>query len=147
MKVVLLEDVGKIGTIGKVVEVKDGFARNYLLPQGKARIVTEANLKLVKKLLEERHAEAEQRLKDAQGLAERLGQVSVTIPVRVTEEEKMYGSITAREISEMLGEQGYEIDYHNILLPESIKELGVYDVKVRLHPEVVAQFKVWVVKE
>ena len=127
--------------------MKDGFARNYLLPQGKARIVTEANLKLVKKLLEERHAEAEQRLKDAQGLAERLGQVSVTIPVRVTEEEKMYGSITAREISEMLGEQGYEIDYHNILLPESIKELGVYDVKVRLHPEVVAQFKVWVVKE
>ena len=102
---------------------------------------------MVKKLLDERRVEEEQRLKDAGGLAERLGQLSITIPVKVTEEEKMYGSITAREISEILGEQGYEIDYHNILLAEGIKELGVYDVKVRLHPEVVAQFKVWVVKE
>ncbi len=147
MKIILKKEVHKVGQPGDVVEVKNGYARNYLIPQGFAVLASDGNMRAFQQELK---AQAKKMLKgqqEAQELADKLSQVSVTAAVQVGEEEKLFGSVTSQNIADLLKEIGHDIDKKKILLDEPIKALGVYEVPVKLHPEVTAHLKVWVVKE
>jgi large subunit ribosomal protein L9 len=147
VKLILREDVENLGRVGDVVDVAGGYGRNYLLPRGLAVKASTKNLKEQehqKKLIQ---ARLERHKKDAQEMAGSLDSVSCTIARKTGEEEKLYGSVTSRDIEEALKEEGISIDRKRILLEEPIKQLGVYTVPVKLHTEVIGNIKVWVVKE
>jgi large subunit ribosomal protein L9 len=147
VKLILREDVENLGRIGEVVEVTGGYGRNYLLPRGLAVKASTKNLKEQdhqKKLIQ---ARMDRQKKDAEELAGSLDSVSCTITRKTGEEEKLYGSVTSRDIEEALREEGVSIDRKRILLEEPIKKLGVYTVPVKLHTDVTGNIKVWVVKE
>jgi len=147
VKLILREDVENLGKIGEVVEVAGGYGRNYLLPRGLAVKASTKNLKEQehqKKLIQ---ARMDRQKKDAQEMAGSLGSVSCTIARKTGEDEKLYGSVTSRDIEEALREEGVSIDRKRILLEEPLKKLGVYTVPVKLHAEVTGNIKVWVVKD
>lgn len=147
MKVILKESVEKLGEIGDVVSVKPGYARNYLIPQGKATEATVRNVKVLehqKRLVQDR---INKTIKTAEALAGRLASMSVTISQKVGENDRLFGSVTAMDIAEALNEEGIEIDKKKFVLEEPIKKLGVYTVPIKLHAEVTANLKVWVVEE
>lgn len=147
MKVILLENIASLGPAGTVVEVARGYARNFLIPKGKAQEATPENLarfearraRLTQLALKEKEA--------ARELAARLAEVLVTIPQRVGEGERLYGSVTSTMIAQALGEKGFEVDRRQIELEEPIKKLGTYEVTIRLAPEVKARLQVAVVPE
>ncbi|HXI04376.1 MAG TPA: 50S ribosomal protein L9 [Candidatus Saccharimonadales bacterium] len=147
MKIILREDVDNLGRRGDVVNVAAGYGRNFLLPKGKAYAFTQGN---ARKVESERHLlrirEAREK-EEAEGLAQKLSQISTTIVRKVGENETLYGSVTGSDVAEALEKEGFEIDKRRILLEEPIKSVGIYTVPVRLHPEVTAEVKVWVVKE
>ncbi len=147
MKIILKKEIHKLGQPGDVVEVKNGYARNYLIPQGMAILATDSNMRIYQQDLKAQAQKAVKGQQEAQEFAEKLAQVSVTAAVQVGEEEKLFGSVTSQNIADLLKEIGYDIDRRKILLDEPIKALGVYDVPVKLHPEVTTHIKVWVVKE
>jgi large subunit ribosomal protein L9 len=147
MKIILKETIEKLGKAGEIVDVKPGFARNFLIPQGKADLATDSSLKAYdeqKKLIERK---ASKEKKAAQDLADKLSKVSVTSAVQVGEEEKIFGSVTNQNIADLLNAEGFDIDRRKIMLDDGLKALGVYDVSIKLHPEVDATIKVWVVRE
>jgi large subunit ribosomal protein L9 len=147
MEVILREDVEHLGKAGEVVKVKDGYARNYLLPQGKAYSATEANKK---RITFETDRVARQRAVEktaAETEAARLINVRLTFIARVGEEEKLYGSVTAGDIQRQLEEQGFHVDKRKVDLPEPIRELGEFRVGIKIHPEVRPEILVTVVKE
>jgi large subunit ribosomal protein L9 len=147
MEVILCKDVERVGRNGQVIKVKDGFARNFLFPNSMAMPLNPANLKRleVEKL---RQAKEEERLKKkAESMRDRLAMASLTMAVLAQEDDKLYGSITAQDISSALKEDGVEVDKSLIMLDEPIKSLGIYEVPVKLHPEVNAKVKIWVVKK
>ncbi len=147
MKIILTENVPSLGTAGTVVEVARGYARNFLIPQGKAMEVNPGNLARFEaqraRLVEQIDTEKEAALE----LAARLAEVSLTIPQRVGESERLYGSVTNAVIAQALEEQGLTVDRKQLELDEPIKQLGTYQVTVRLAPEVTAQIQVEVVPE
>ncbi|MBF0483223.1 MAG: 50S ribosomal protein L9 [Candidatus Omnitrophica bacterium] len=147
MEVILCEDVQSLGKIGQVVKVKDGFARNFLIPNGKAYLATAANMKRITKLEEKRKAEHEKQKSEARVFADKLEKVSCTIPVEVNDLEKLYGSVTAQDIAQVLTNEGFEIDKKQVELAKPIEELGIFDVNVKVHPEVTAKVRVWVTKK
>jgi len=147
MEIILNKDIDKLGKEGSIVKVKDGFARNHLFPKGLALPLNANNLKKVEQIKRKKAQEYEKTKKDAEALRNKLSALSVTIPVLTQEEEKLYGSITSQDISQALADEGFEIDKNMISLDEPIKVLGVYEAKVKLHPEVSAQIKIWVVKK
>ncbi len=145
MKVILREDVPSLGNVGELVNVKDGYARNFLLPRGLALPANEKNARQIehqKRLVEQRRLKLQ---KDAQAVADKLQSVSCTIPMLVGEQDKLFGSVTAKDIEEALQNEGVRISRKQILLAEPIKALGVYTVDVKLHADVVGKLKVWVV--
>jgi len=147
MKVILRKDHENLGKMGETVTVKNGFARNYLFPKGIAVMATPKQMNMLeeeKKLLKRRQ---EKEKRQAEALAKQLEGVSVTAAVAVGEEDKVFGSVTAQQISEQLKEKGFDIDKKKILLDDPIKALGVYDVLLKLHPEVEGKIRLWVVKE
>ena len=147
MKVILRKEHEKLGQIGSVVDVKDGYARNFLIPKGLAYPATEGSVRA----LEEEKKQAGQRvakeLKGSEKLASDLEKVSITLQMKVGEEEKLFGSVTSQMIADSLKEKGFEIDKRIIDLEEPIKALGIYSVPVKLHASVTAKVKVWVVRE
>lgn len=147
MEVILLKSVDKLGDRGTTVKVKAGYARNFLFPRDFAIPATPSN----KRVFEEEERVRQRRdVKDmqvAKGHADKLSSVSVTIAVQVGDEDKLFGSVTAADISKELGAQGFEIDKKKVLLEEPIKQIGVYNVDVKLHREVTVPIKVWVVKQ
>ncbi len=147
MKVILREDVEHLGLAGTVVNVKDGFARNYLLPRSFAVPATGNNIKAFEH--EQRLAESkrEKRIKEAEGLKVKLEKVSISISKKVGEQDKLFGSVTTQEIEKAFAAEGFNVDKKDILLPEPIKTLGVFTVPIRVLEDVVANTKVWVVKE
>jgi len=147
MQVLLMTDVKDLGAEGAVVNVADGYARNFLLPRGLAAPVNEATRRRLVKMRSEREASMAARLAGARELAARLSGVSVTIPVKTSGAEKLYGSVGAPGIVKALADQGFEVERHMIDLEHLIKDLGVFEVKVKIHPEVEAAVKVWVVEE
>ena len=147
MKVILLQNVDRLGSIGDVVTVKEGFARNFLIPQKKASIATEGNVKLQEALKKKRAAEEGKIINAAKALAEKMGVMSLTIPAQSGEEEKLFGSVSSDMIAKALAEEGITVDKKNIVIDEPIKKLGIFQVTVKIHPEVKANLRVWVVKE
>lgn len=147
MKVILRQNHEPLGKIGEIVEVKEGYARNFLIPHKIAYVALKGNIRALeeeKKLVAKK---TEQELKAAEELAIELEKVSVTIPVQVGEEDKIFGSVTTQMIADALKEKNYDIDKRKIEIEESIKTLGIYGVNVKLHPSVSAKIKVWVVRE
>lgn len=147
MKVILAEDITSLGAMGAVVEVARGYARNYLIPQGKAMEITPGNLaQLEQAKVKYAQIRAKER-ETAVTQVERLEGVSVTIAQRVGEEERLYGSVTAAMIAEALESRDFQVDKKQVELPEPIKKLGVYEVNIRLAPDVKATVTVEVVPE
>lgn len=146
MEIILKEDVSSLGKAGDVVKVKKGYARNFLLPQGKAIVADPNN---VKSLEHHRRVVAGKQAKlkkESESLATKMESLSITIAKDVGEQDKLFGSVTAKDIAEALRKENLVIDRKQIHLEAPIKQIGVSEVKVRLHPEVVATLKVWVVK-
>jgi len=146
MEVILREDVESLGRRGEVVKVKSGYGRNFLLPQGLAMPVTEANRVLIARERKAYEARMAKEKVECEGLAERLGALRFIAPRKVGESDLLYGSVTSGDLAEFLAEKGIEIDKRKIQLEEPIKRLGDYEVKIKLHPEVVATVKVTVSK-
>ncbi|MBI4420891.1 MAG: 50S ribosomal protein L9 [Gemmatimonadetes bacterium] len=147
MDVILRSDVAHLGKAGEVVRVKDGYARNYLIPEGLAYQATEGNQRTM--AVEEarratRAAAAQTAAGDAAG---KLEQVQLTFTARVGEADRLFGSITAADIADKLGESGFKVDKRDVELDEPIRMIGVYKVPIRLHAAVRAEVRVWVVKE
>ena len=147
MRIVLRENVEKLGRRGEVLKVADGYARNYLLPRKLAFLATDANLKRIEQERKVREVQETKDKQEAQGLAERMSQLSLTAVRKVGENEMLYGSVTNADVAELLEKEGFNVDKRKILLDDPIKSLGIYEVAVKLHPEVSANVKVWVVKE
>jgi large subunit ribosomal protein L9 len=147
MDVILTQDVSGIGKSGTVVKVKDGFARNYLFLKNLAVAVTSSNLKDIEREKQRRTQKEEKLKKEAEVLKNKLAALSLTITAEAQEKDKLYGSITAIEIQKALKDEGYEIDKSAIILDEPIKALGIFQVPLKLHSEVSAEVKVWIVKK
>ena len=147
MKVILRQNTEGLGQIGEVVDVKDGYARNFLIPRKLAYAALKGNVKALEEEKKTLSKKREQELAAAETLAAELEKVSVTIPVQVGEEDKIFGSVTTQMISDALKEKGHEIDKRKIEIDEPIKALGIYGVSIKLHPSVNAKIKVWVVRE
>jgi large subunit ribosomal protein L9 len=147
MEVILSKDVDKIGKAGSVVKVKDGFGRNFLIPNGLAVPLTSANLKILEQEKTKLTLQAEKARKAAEELKAKLANLSLTMSVLTQEGDKLYGSITAPDIIAALKEEGFEIDKTCLTMAEPIKALGIYEVPVKLHPEISVNIKVWIVKK
>jgi len=147
MKVILVEDVHRLGSRGDVVTVKDGYGRNFLIPSGKAMPATDGAVAQLKVKVQVDEARVKKDKRSAEQMAERLSGVSCTIRVQADEGDKLYGSVGERDIATALEEQGHQIDPGNVILSEHIKMLGVYPVKVHLFKDVEAEIKVWVIRE
>jgi large subunit ribosomal protein L9 len=144
MKVILLEQVEKLGRPGDQVEVADGYARNFLIPKRKAVAATPAHVKSLDHLLRQNKGQ-EDRLRHAAGaMAARIAEASCVIKRQAGEQEKLFGSVTNQDIAAALGARGVDVDRRKILLQEPIKVLGSYTIPIRLHPEVVAELRLTV---
>ena len=147
MKVILQETVDGLGHLGDLLEVSNGFARNYLLPRRKA---LEANTRNIKVLEHTKRVTAEKAKKERlefEGLGKQVSGVSLTIPVQVGKENKLFGSVTSKDIAEGIGQKGFTVDRRKIHLEHPIKELGTYTIPVKLHRDVTAQVTVHVVPQ
>ena len=147
MEVILRQAVEKLGHPGDIVKVSAGYARNFLLPRGVAYEATPGNKKRIERERQRLEAAEDSRRTSAQGLAEKLEQVSLTFSARVGEEGKLFGSVTTADIAQQLAEQGYTIEKRQIDLKDPIKALGVYRVPVKLHADVKPEIRVWVIKQ
>jgi len=147
MKVILKEDIPKLGRMGKTVDVKPGYGRNYLIPQGKAILATSKNVKALEheRMLIQRKADLVR--KDAKGLAGKISGLTITLTRKVVEEDKLYGSVSVSDISQALEEAGVEIERKLIKLDEPIKSLGEFKVSIKVYHDVTAELTVQVVKE
>jgi large subunit ribosomal protein L9 len=147
MKIILRKDVEKLGKAGEIIETKRGYARNYLIPQGFAIEASTANMKIIEQEKATAQRRFQQEVGSAEELAAQLNTVSVTAAIQVGEEDRVFGAITNQNIADLLAEKGYEIDRKKIILEEPIKALGVFEVPIKIHSEVEAKIKVWVVRE
>jgi large subunit ribosomal protein L9 len=146
MKIILRQDYEALGKAGEVLTVKDGYARNFLIPK---RIAVLANQKNIRILEEESKTLERQQNKDkrqAENIVGELEKISITATVSVGEEDRVFGSVTTQTIADLLKEKGYDIDKKKIHLDEPIKALGIYTVPLKLHQDVEANIRVWVVK-
>ncbi len=147
MQVILLEDVPALGKVGDTVKVSEGYGRNYLIPQKKAILATEKGIKI----LEHQRREVLQRTgkvrKDVEKLAEQIGNLSCTIAKPVGESGKLFGSVTSMDIEAFLKDNGIVVDRKKIQVEEPIKNLGIFTIPIKLHPDITAHLKVWVVQE
>ena len=147
MKVILKSDLAPLGKSGEVIEVKPGYGRNYLIPRNLAVEATRKNVNQLEHekrliVLQQGHQQA-----DAEKLVQQLESHSCTIPCKVGEEDRLFGSVTGRDIAETLRRDGYAVDKRDVLLEEPLKNLGVYTVPVRVGPKIEAKLKVWLVKK
>jgi len=147
MKILLKKDIQKLGKTGDVVDVANGYARNYLLPKKFATTVTQGNIEQLKFQRIKNEEKQREETKNLQVLADEISNVSCTITVKTNKEGKLFGSVTANHIAEALSEKGYQIDENMVILETPIKKCDLYNVTVMLHPEVKAQCRVWIVSE
>jgi len=147
MKVILKDDVEKLGKCGEVVVVKDGYGRNYLFPRNLAIPATKGNLKSIGEVTKQKQIGDLKRKRHEERLKIKLEKISCTAEVMVGEEDRVFGSVTSQIIAELLLEKGFDIDRHKIMLETPIKALGVYTVPVKISGDVMASLKVWVVKK
>jgi large subunit ribosomal protein L9 len=145
VEVLLVHDVENLGARGEIVKVKPGYARNFLLPQGKATVATQHNKRMVEKHKEKLAALEASRVKQLQKIADAVTKYSATIEAHATADNHLYGSVVARDISEALKTAGYQVEAEHVRLDGPIKELGMYTVKLKFHEKVQTEVKVWVV--
>ncbi|GAB6182593.1 50S ribosomal protein L9 [Thermodesulfovibrio hydrogeniphilus] len=147
MKVILKDDVQGLGKAGQIVNVKDGYARNYLLPRGLALIADEKNVKLLEIQKKKFEEEAKKRRQDAESVAQRLSELQLTIKAKAGEDQKLFGSITAKDIAEALQKEGFSVDKKQVVISEPIKRVGEYAIEIKLQEGISAKLKVNVVAE
>lgn len=147
MLVILKKKVDKLGEAGNVVDVADGYARNFLLPMRFAEVSTPEKVEQIKALKEKERLKQEKEITEAKMLAEKLTHTSCTITVQAGEEDKLFGAVTTADIAKALAAEGINIPKKKIVLEEPIKKLGIYNIPVKLAPDIEATFKLWVVKE
>jgi large subunit ribosomal protein L9 len=149
MKVILRENVATLGQIGEIVSVKDGYARNYLLPRGLAYMASTSNMRVLEEEKKRLQVRQNKELKDAEKIAAELEkhENAITIAMPVGEEDKLFGTVTKEMIAEKLAERGFEIDKRKIEIEEAIRVLGIYTVNIKLHHNVIGKVKVWVVRQ
>ncbi len=147
MRIILMKDMKGLGVVGDELQVKDGYARNYLIPQSVALEATPGAVRTLEQKKLKRVRE-ELKLKEECGvIAEKIKNTSCTISMETGEEEKLFGAVTSDMIAESLLAEGIEVDKKKVELEEPIKALGVYNIDIKLHPEVKAQLRLWVVKK
>lgn len=143
MDIILLEHIDELGTVGQTVKVKDGYARNYLLPRKLACLATQKNLNFYRTLIEAKQKKLARAKGSAQQLAEQISAVTLTFIRKSRDQDaRLFGSVTNADVARALEAQGYEIDRKKVSLPEVIKRTGEYTASIRLHPEVTATVKV-----
>jgi large subunit ribosomal protein L9 len=147
MKVILRKNSDKLGNISDVVSVKDGYARNYLIPRGIAYEATEGSLRQLEEERKQQSRFVDKERKQAETLAAQLEKISITIKMKVGEEDKLFGSVTSQMIADALVEKEITLDKRHIELEEPLKALGIYDVPVKLAGGVMGKIKVWIVRE
>jgi large subunit ribosomal protein L9 len=147
MNVILTEDVAHLGSAGDMLKVKDGYARNYLIPKCLAIVATTENVKQLEHQKRQVQSKLNKLKKDSEGIAKKIEGVSCTIARAAGEEDKLFGSVTSADIYTSLKNEGIDVDKKKILLDEPIKSLGIFTVPIKIHSEVTANLKVWVVKE
>jgi large subunit ribosomal protein L9 len=147
MNIILMENVEKLGQVGDVVKVKNGYARNYLLPRQLGMPATEGNIKRIEKEKAKRVATWEAEEKEAQQKAEILSKVSLTIAVEVNDQEKLYGAVSETEILDALEAENHKIDKKSLVLEKPIDDLGIFEIGIKLHPQVIAKIRLWVTKK
>ena len=147
MKIILLQDIKKVGNAGEVVSVKDGYGRNYLIPKKLATPFTKSAQKEIEARKKKEARQKEKVKSVAQVLAERIKGLSLTISMEAGMEDKLFGAVTTEKIMVALNQEGIHVDKKNILIEEPIEKLGVYEVSVKVHPEVKAPVRIWVVKK
>ena len=147
MKVILRQDHQKLGKLGDIVDVRDGYARNYLLPRNIAFAANAGNLRALEEEKKQSVDRQKKELHSAEKLAAELEKLSITLKMKVGEDEKLFGSVTSQMIGDALQEKGFTIDKRAIEIEEPIKALGIYTVSVKLHSSVTGKLKIWVVQE
>jgi len=147
MNIILMENVEKLGQVGDVVKVKEGYARNYLLPRQLGMPATTGNIKRIEKEKAKRLAVYEADKKVAQEKADILSKVSLTIAVEVNDQEKLYGAISETEILEALHAENHKIDKKSLVIEKPVDDLGIFEIGVKLHPQVIAKIRLWVTKK
>jgi large subunit ribosomal protein L9 len=143
---ILLEDINGLGKAGDAVSVTTGYARNYLLPKKLALKASKGAIRQFEALKEKIEAKRLAEIEEMQALATKIAKLEITISMNIGEDDKLYGSVTSHTIASEIKKLGVEIDHHKLVLENPIKELGAFDVDIKLHPEVVAKARVWVVK-
>ncbi len=147
MKVILLQTVDRLGKAGEIVAVKEGYARNFLIPKNVAKEATSANTKMLEAIKKKQSEEDAKKLEAAKVVAEKVAVLSLNISAQSGEEDKLFGSVSNEDIAKALFSEGIKADKRDIVLQEPIKKLGEYQVVVKLHPEVKANLKVCIVKK
>ena len=147
MEVILSQDIPQLGKTGDVVKVKEGYARNFLIPRKLACVATPGNLKRIEQLEKKRKIAQEHQKAEAEQLAEKLNKLSCTVNVEVNDLEKLYGAVSEPDIVKALETEGFDIDRRQIVIEKPIEELGIFEVGIKLHPEVTAKIRLWVTKK
>ena len=147
MKVILLRNLGKLGSEGNQIEVKDGYACNYLIPQGVALRATDANRKKLQEIIKTRGKTAEKEKLEFSRLKDKIEKISLTLSVEAKENEELYGTIGEVQILKALKVEGVDLNKGTIALPEAIKKIGIYNVKIILASDIEADLRVWIVKK
>lgn len=147
MKVILLQTIDRLGKAGDIVTVKEGYARNFLIPKKAAKEATAGNMKILDSLKKKEAEESAKLAASARIIADKVSALSLTIPAQAGEEDKLFGSVHAEAIAEALAAEGVKLDKRDIVLDEPIKKLGTYQVTVKLHPEVKVSLTVCIVKK
>ena len=147
MEIILSKDMAPLGKIGEVVKVKDGYARNFLFPKKLACLATPANIKNIEHQKKKQQVEHDNQKKAALERAEKLSKVSCTVNVEVNDLDKMYGSVNESDIVNALQVEGVEIDRKDLIIEKPIEELGIFEIGIKVHPEVTAKIRLWVTKK
>ena len=147
MKVILRKNFNQLGQVGDLVDVKDGYALNFLVPRQIAYPATAGNLRALEEEKKQIAKKESKNLAVANEFSTELEKVSVTIPVTVGEDDKIFGSVTSKMIGDALQEKGFDIDHRKIEIEEPIKSLGIYSIKIKIHADVTATVKTWVVRD
>ncbi len=147
MEVILAKDIPSLGSRGKIIKVSDGYARNYLIPRKLALPVTDENRKKIEQQMKQIIIKETKEKKSAEKVAEQLSTVSLTISKKSGEDDLLFGTVTSAEIAEELNKIGIEIDKRKINLEEPIRRLGIYQIPIKLHKDVTATIKLWIIKE
>ena len=147
MKVILRQNVSNLGEIGEVVTVKSGYARNYLIPRQLAYVANDSAMRALETEKKQYAVQMEKAKQASEVVAGQLADLQISIPMQVGEEGRLFGSVTAQMIAQELELRGFTIDRRAISIDEPIKTLGIFEVKVKLHSEITAPLKVWVIAE